>query len=284
MAIVPGSCGELAQGIFNGSDILITCPISWYSKIEIDFSRPDPVDEKQNYKSYQAVRALLAEYKLEQDFTLKINSQLPRGKGMASSSADIAAALAAAGSALALDVSAQEIREIALAIEPTDGVFLPGITAFDHIKGTVCEELGEPPKIRLAVFDFGGEVDTIAFNKRDDLTEMRLQKKDQFMEAYDLVKEGIATKNPVLIAKGATISALANQVILPKPDLEKIILIGNTYGALGVNVAHSGTVAGIMFAADVADGAFDSCMHKILSDCPQLKYLGSAELVSGGIF
>lgn len=282
MAIVPGSCGELAQGVLDDNDILITCPISWYSDVSLTFRSPKPAEESENCKSYQAVRLLMAKHNIDKEFSLTINSKLPRGKGMASSSADIAASLAAAAKALALTVTADEICDIALTIEPTDGVFFSGITAFDHINGSVCDTLGEPPMIKLAIFDFGGEVDTIAFNKRGDLKELRAQKKDQFTEAYNLVREGLHTGNAVLVAKGATISALANQAILPKPSLEKIILIGNSCGALGVNVAHSGTVVGIMFGEDTSE--FDRCVETVCKNCPEVKYIGSANLVSGGIF
>ena len=283
MVKVPGSCGELAQGMLENNNILITCPISWYSKVEIEFCRPNVAEEKKNCKSYQAVELLLRRHKMQREFSLHINSQLPRGKGMASSSADIAASLVAAAKALSLELFADDIKEIALSIEPTDGIFLSGITAFDHISGSICDNLGVPPLMKIAIFDFGGEVDTLAFNKRQDLHELRRKKKDQFTEAYNLVKEGIFRSNPVLIAKGATISALANQIILNKPSLEKIILIGNSCGALGVNVAHSGTVAGVLFDSNIME-AFDSCVAKIVSDCGTLQYLGSADLISGGIF
>ena len=45
-------------------------------------------------------------------------------------------------------------------------------------------------------------------------------------------------------------SALANQKILPKRGLLELIDFAAELGALGVNVAHSGTVAGIFFRAD----------------------------------
>jgi L-threonine kinase len=282
MAKVPGSCGELAQGIINGGDLLITCPISWHSAVEFNFSERAG-DEKENCKSYAAVRNFLSSRGCGRRFSLKIESQLPRGKGMASSSADIAASCAAAAKALGEAVAPDEIKNIALAIEPTDGVFFPGIVAFDHVRGGTLVNLGEPPKIKLAIFDFGGEIDTIDFNKRADLKPLRRAKQEEFAEAYSLVKEGIATGNPVLVGKGATVSALANQNILPKPHLEKMIIIGNHCGALGVNVAHSGTVAGVLFDSSVA-GEFEKCVADILALCPGLDYLGSATLAGGGIF
>ncbi|MDR2006830.1 MAG: hypothetical protein LBP78_06285 [Acidaminococcales bacterium] len=282
MARVPGSCGELVQGVIDGGDLLITCPISWYSEVSISFAG-NAADEAENCKSYAAVRAFLRNHGCERPFSLTIASKLPRGKGMASSSADIAAACAAAACALNLPAAPDEIKEIALAIEPTDGVFFPGIVAFDHIRGERLITLGVPPAIKLAIFDCGGEIDTIAFNKRTDLKVLRLEKQEEFAQAYALVREGIAGGNPVLVAKGATISALANQKILNKPYLEKMIIIGNNCGALGVNAAHSGVVAGVLFDG-ACGGEFEKCVRDVLAACPGLNYLGSAGLVGGGIF
>ena len=45
-------------------------------------------------------------------------------------------------------------------------------------------------------------------------------------------------------------SALANQKVLPKPHLEELMTFAKSLGAVAVNVAHSGTVAGIFFRAE----------------------------------
>ncbi len=259
MVTVPGSCGELAQGIMAGRDTLVTCPISWYSRVTVDFLQPTACDREKNHKSYQAVDKLLKKYGCDKSVRLSIQSDLPRGKGMASSSADIAAACVATARAVGKEVTLEEITQIALSIEPTDGVFFPGVVAFDHINGANVVCLGQPPAVQLAMFDFGGQVDTVTFNQRSDLRSLREAGQKDFLEAYELIKEGFVTGNPVLLGKGATISALANQKILPKPHLEKIIIIGNDCGALGVNVAHSGTVAGVLFDKNIlAD--YDRCV------------------------
>ncbi len=283
MVKVPGSCGELAQGRINGKNILITCPVNWYSSVDTLAAEPESAARIEHCKSYRAVELLFEKYGYTHPLTLKIESSLPRGKGMASSSADIAASCAAAAKLMGKTLDVTDIKDIALAIEPTDGIFFPGVVAFEYLTGNSCLYLGKPPPMRLAVFDFGGEVDTLSFNSRIDLADFTHEKQLDFQEAYELIKEGVAAANPVLIGKGATISALANQKILHKPHLEKFIIEGNKYGALGVNVAHSGTVAGVMFDMDILEG-YEDCVKSILRLCPGITYLGSAELISGGIF
>jgi L-threonine kinase len=201
---------------------------------------------------------------------------------MASSSADIAAACAAAARALHISLTPDDIKDIALSVEPTDGVFFPGVVALDHIRGGAVTNLGAPPPMRIAIWDFGGQVDTLLFNRRRDLVRLRREAQGDFAEAYALIKDGLSSGNSVLIGKGATISALANQKILPKDGLEKLILIAHRYGAVGVNVAHSGTVAGILFDGNELDG-FEPCREKIAEECPELRYLGAARLISGGM-
>ncbi len=284
MIIVPGSCGELAQGLLDYKDVLITCPVSMYTRVKVILNqKPTSSEREQNIKAYKAVDSLLDNFCIRKNYYLKIDSDLPRGKGMASSSADIAAACFAMAKKLYLPISAKSISEIALKIEPTDGVFFDGIVAFDHIKGQICEFLGTPPAISIAVFDFGGRIDTLAFNKRLDLKQLKSQSKDAFKEAYDLIVEGIKTQNPVLIGKGATISALSNQAILPKKDLEKIMLIGNKYDSLGISIAHSGTVAGIMFDKNKEQNIVE-CIKNVAQDCPTLQYITTTKLISGGIY
>ena len=83
-----------------------------------------------------------------------------------------------------------EIARIALLIEPSDGVMLPGIAKFDHRQGKVADTLGSPPPMRVVALDFGGSVDTLDFNSvnRED-TLRRLQ--PTFEEALALITHGI---------------------------------------------------------------------------------------------
>ncbi|MCX7781949.1 MAG: GHMP kinase, partial [Negativicutes bacterium] len=172
---------------------------------------------------------------------------------------------------------------IALSIEPTDGVFYPGIVAFDHISGFIRRNLGAPPAMSIAIFDVGGQVDTVSFNQRTDLAALNTAKEKEVREAFDLVAQGIATGDCRRIGKGATISARANQSILYKPCLEDVIQTGARYGAMGVNAAHSGTVLGVLFAGDSEPDAITACVAEITANCRYIRYLRTVNLVSGGL-
>ncbi len=283
VAIAPGSCGELVQGIVDGRYFLVTCPVSWYSEVEIIPGRAGHIPPHQR-KLGRAVSAWFAKHGYAAEpFLVRVRSALPRGKGMASSSADIAAACVAAAAAKGHAITPQEIAELAIAIEPSDGIFFQGIVAFDHVNGAWCEALGDPPPMTLAIFDTGGRIDTVRFNQRGDLLSLNRNKEADVRRAFCLVKEGLAAANPRLIGEGATLSALANQTILEKRGLEAAVACVSQHGAVGINAAHSGTVIGVLFD-DKRLGGLQDCVRHLQLEQPDWRYLGQAKLVAGGIF
>ena len=76
-------------------------------------------------------------------------------------------------------------------------------------------------------------------------------------------------------------SARANQAILFKPELETVIEIGESHGAAGVTIAHSGTVIGIMLPFRYKRET--DCIQAIQKACPKLSYLFTKRLISGGL-
>lgn len=277
----PGSCGELVQGTINGRNFLVTCPVELYSRVTVTLGG-GPVTPV-GAKVREAVRRTL-EYLGEtaENVRIRVDSDLPMGKGMASSSADISAACLATALAAGREIDAKTIGDIALAIEPSDGVFLPGITLFDHVEGHTRRCLGQPPPMTAAIFDVGGEVDTIRFNQRADLAELNHLKEPQVLSALSLVEQGLQAGDCALIGAGTTLSARANQAILPKPSLEAMIETARSFGAAGINAAHSGTVLGILFDSE-ATGEIAGCVAAIGEKFPTVRHFRTARLVSGGL-
>lgn len=61
-----------------------------------------------------------------------------------------------------------------------------------------------------------------------------------------------------------------------------VINISRDFGAVGVCVAHSGTVLGIMFSAAAASGQ-EACLKEIYRTCPEVAYLRTVQLIAGGL-
>jgi L-threonine kinase len=276
----PGSCGELVQGTVSGRNFLITCPVDIWSDVTVESGSQESAAGE---KTLEAVRKTWDYLGYSNgSFSVTVDTTLPAGKGMASSSADISAACLAAAVIAGRQLSTDEIADIALSIEPTDGIFYPGIVMFDHLGGKLRRLLGCPPPMFTAIFDAGGEVDTLEFNKRSDLKELNKAKERLVRRASSLVVRGLARGDSSLIGQGATISALANQSILFKSCLQVIAEIAPRFGAVGVNTAHSGTVVGIIFP-DNAGTDIAGCIKAVQKACPETGFLGTARLIAGGL-
>ena len=226
---MPGTCGELAQGFFHGEPILITCPIEKFSTciVSDDFTGVDGLGSK----SLAMLDKVLKLFNVQEfNFGVKLISELPHGKGMASSSADIAAVAQAVALSLGKNFSPEELGKLCTQIEPTDGIFFDGVVAMNPLTGRLIKKIHAQEKFLIAIFDYGGEVDTLTFNRRSDFN---------FPTINDTIDFALTEK-----------SALANQKILPKRGLLELIKFAKNIGAVTVNVAHSGTVTGIFFHED----------------------------------
>ena len=284
-ARAPGSCGELVQGMLHGDYFLITCPIDMYSSATVALTLGTgrvngPPDAP---KSRQVVALTLAHFgRHEMDAQLSLSSPLPRGKGMASSTADVSAAVAATAAAMGVDadMSPTMIAKIALQVEPSDGTMLPGIAMLDHKQGSIAKTIGSPPPMRVVVLDFGGDVDTLAFNgvNRDSALK-RLQ--PEFEEALHLVAQGIREGSAADVGAGATRSAIANQQLLYKPQLDAVLRLAEDVGAVGVNAAHSGTVLGLLFEDDnaLAENAVSQAWESLFG----IQRIYNRRIVGGGV-
>lgn len=252
IASAPATCGELAQGLLDGTLVMVTCPIDLHATATVALVEGSGrVHGPPNApKARRAVALTLASLgRTGLDARLSLAGQIPRKKGMASSTADVAAAIAATAAALDAPLPVRRLANLALAVEPSDGVMLPGIALFDHKSGRIARSLGEPPPMRVLVLEFAGAVDTETFNALDHGAELRRQAA-RFREALALITAGVERGDTELVGRGATQSAVAHQGVLPKPQLPAVLALGRAAGAVGVNVAHSGTVMGLMFGED----------------------------------
>ena len=285
---VPGVCGELVQGMLDDDYYLVTCPIDYFSRVQVElFSSGSPagdppvVGPDDSPKAMAAVSATLAHLgRGELAARLAISNPIPRGKGMGSSSADVVAAIAATGLALGKELSPQTVGRLALMEEPTDGVMFPGIALFDHRQGNLMEELGPPPPMEIVALDFGGTVDTVEFNRQDrrSLWQSLRPETDQ---ALELVRQGIKEADPKKLGRGATLSAEANQRVLLKPQLPDVLKFAQSLDAAGVTVGHSGTIMGVLLDAKERRGR--SVFRRAREFFPKAEAVSHFRLRGGGV-
>ncbi len=279
----PGSCGEFIQGSLGGTPFLLTCPVNRYSHALADVQHPFrhnhfPLQAKAR-KARELTLALLG---MEEENTpIYVRSDIPQGKGMASSSADIGAVAMATALLKGRELTLTELEKISLAIEPSDATFYPGVVLFDYLKGNLSKQMGVCPPMKIVIFDEGGSVDTVAFNNRVELPDLIREKEGLIEEALHLFELGINSKDVDLIGRASTISSFANQRILPKPDLYGVHEIGQYYGSSGTIIAHSGTIMGLIFPVDEKN--VDKVVREVLREHSNLSFLDTVETTNEGI-
>jgi len=210
---------------------------------------------------------------------ISLTRGLPHGRGYGTSTADIGAVLFVAARATGRHLDTADAAAIAVAIEPTDSTFFPGLSLFDHRSGRRQASLGDPPAAAMVILDPGGTVDSEGFNAHDWRPALaRLA--GQHREAFDLLELGVRERDLGAIGAAATLSARAHQAILPSPLLEPALTLARELGAAGVCRAHSGTVLGLLFASEGFQSA--TIMGRIRARLPGRVDLRITTLAGGG--
>ncbi len=256
--ILPATCGELVQGTLDGVPCLVSCPIDLYGTVEVTLlSQPDWTVPADAPKAAAALHAGLEHLNHEDGERLggrlQLTNDLPRSRGYASSTVDVAGALYALGHAVDRPLSAREVAHLAVAVEPSDSTMFPGLALLDHRGGTFHRDLGPAPALSVIVLDPGGAVDTLGFNRRDHYVETLQRLAPEHREAFDLLAQALQRRDWHALGEAATLSARVHQVILENPWLDQALKLARTIGALGICRAHSGTLLGLLLDPASAD-------------------------------
>ncbi|MDN9237633.1 cobalamin biosynthesis protein [Clostridioides difficile] len=253
--ICPASCGEFVQGIIDDEEYLCSYAIDMYSKVYIEEKLVDI--NLGRYKSRLAIEKVFEKFNLPKKYTknisLNINSKIPVGKGMASSTADIGATIKATLSLIDKDLSSEEISKLAAEIEPTDSIFIDKNSIFNPLNRTVIKYLGNLTNAKVVILEPNKVLDTMKIRLRQDYNKLKVENKEVIKKSFALLEEGLKKNHLSLVGEACTLSSLANENIEKKEYLNEIIKISKKYGAYGVNIAHSGTVVGILIDKSMND-------------------------------
>jgi L-threonine kinase len=244
-----GTFGELLQGTLpeQDGDFLVTLPIARWAVATFHgdpHARELEVVPRHKVKALRLARMILAWRGLRLGGRLSIESGLPEGKGMASSSADLVATARALSSGLAIDLSTRRLESMLARIEPTDGVLYPGVVAYHHRSVRLRANLGSLAPLTIVSVDEGDTVDTVAFNRIPK--PFSAAQRQEYAELLDQLAAALADGNPGAVGAIATRSAVLNQTLNPKRTLDEVLRINDRFGGLGVVNAHSGTTLGVL--------------------------------------
>ena len=253
LARCPGTCGEWVQGARQGIPFLVDCPIDRFSEVRVVLKRHAtgwdlPLGKT---KALQVLELLKEDLGLPSlGGQIEFLQQLPEGKGMASSTADISAVVAATLNALGEEPVPERLAHYALRIEPSDSVMFPGITEIEHVVRHRHRVLGASVPALFLALDWGGTIDTRVFNARPELAQHYRRYEEEISRAYGLAREGIEQIDLEKLALAGTMSARCNLEINRKLQFEAFVTWVIEQGGLGVVTAHSGTLLAGVFSPD----------------------------------
>ena len=253
--VCPASCGEFVQGVLDNEEYLSSYAINLFSVATLEEGKE--IIQKGPSKSRRAMELVFEKFGLPVDETknisLNIKSQIPFGKGMASSTADIGATIKATLSMLNKTLTGEEISKLAVKIEATDSLLLNQHSIFNPLTADIKKYLGGINDAKVVILEPDDILDTKSIRMTPNYKMYKMQNKEIIKKSFELLDEGLAKNDLNLIGKACTYSGLANENIHKKPFLEKIIDISDKYGCYGVNIAHSGTVIGILMNKEMDD-------------------------------
>ncbi len=145
---------ENLSGAGSSAAKLVSCPVDWYSTVEVETGTPRN-DERP--LSRAMVDQLLAHWgypaALSQQIRITLHSTIPVAKGMASSTADIAATAAATAHHLGHALDEPTLARLCVALEPTDSTLFRQLTLFDHNTAATQIACPAPPALDLLVLE-----------------------------------------------------------------------------------------------------------------------------------
>ena len=241
-ASCPGSCGELFQCVVDGEEFLMSYGIEKKSQVVIG-PQTGVMKVKLRPKMLQVINELTDQI----DFDYTFQTALSVGKGYSSSTADMLSILGAYSAYKHRKVSVPLLTSLCSKIEPSDSVGFSDWTVMNPLNGAIQWQTRWKPKLYVYILEPDQMVDTTTFIR---MTDSPLYPTEQSKELLTDFKIACDKQNVQLLGAVATTSALLNNKRLPKPYLNDIIDIVNELGLLGVNVAHSGSVVGILLTEE----------------------------------
>ncbi|WP_437888831.1 L-threonine kinase [Phytobacter sp. V91] len=253
LARCPASCGEIIQGWIEGSEKLVSCPIDWYSEVEITRGSPRG-DERPLVRAM--VNQVLAHWQLPASLSPHIRidcrSTIPVAKGMASSTADIAATAVATSRHFGYSLDEATLARLCVSLEPTDSTVFRHLTLFDHNTASTHIACKGLPAMDILLLESPLTLRTEDYHRlpRQQILQASAGELDK---AWQLVQKACEHNSPALLGQAATRSASVSQRLLPKPGFDTLVALVEECDLYGLNVAHSGSVVGLLLDREKHD-------------------------------
>lgn len=243
--------GQLEDGNFQKRRFLLSLPCNLL-RSTVTFTPTYnggglEVEPSHKEKVRRVVEITLAQFGLDAiGGQLTVESNIKEGKGYGSSTADCVAAALAATDAIGQSLTEGAVARMVVEAEiASDNFMFKDAVLFAHREGIVLERFGAqiPP---MEVLGFDAEADGAVYTLELPPAVYSWKQIQCFHTLVAGLRRGIREGDVALIGQVATASAIINQQFLPKPMFTEVCSIARTANALGVAVAHSGTVLSIL--------------------------------------
>lgn len=177
------------------------------------------------------------------EITARHWSDLDIAKGMGLSTADVLAGIRAVADAVGEDLDVATQGELAARVESSDGSMYPGIAAVNQQTCELVRVWDWYPEFVIVMLVPQDIFDTplIPFAGQETLA-------DDYEDVLAKMDRAIANRSIVDFAAQSTRSASLNQRYQVNPYSGKLSQRLEEFEALGVNVGHTGTICGLLFA------------------------------------
>ncbi|MFJ9546964.1 GHMP family kinase ATP-binding protein [Streptomyces erythrochromogenes] len=267
--------GEILQGVFLDAagrrcPGLVTLPMSGPGSRAAFTRRPGTPPERLTVRPPDRTKAARAAALAVEECArrcgeppcggeLRISGDIPVGLGMGSSTSDVIAVVRAVADSYGMRLPPAAVARLAVRAElACDPLMLDARPVlFAQREGRVLEVLGHrlPPLVVVGCALGGGApVDTLSLPARaHDDHDVRA-----FERLRVLLRRAVATGDTALLGRVATASARHGQRLLCHPEFDALVGIARRLGAVGVQIAHSGSVAGLLL-----DPAAPGLRHRV---------------------
>jgi uncharacterized protein involved in propanediol utilization len=181
---------------------------------------------------------------------LVMSSNIPPSWGFGSSTCDVTAATKAVADAFNMTLPCKVVAGLVVKAEIASDpiMFDDRAVLFGQRDGVILEDFsGTLPPLEVVGFNTDPEgVETLAFPP----ARYTWWEVEAFRPLLGLVRQAVFTQDAKMVGQVATASAQINQRHLPKPQFDKCLKLAERVEALGVQVAHSGTLVGLLFDPD----------------------------------
>ena len=248
--------GEILQGACVHSGSLTPCLVTMPARGIGSTARYSPfprhalqVRPRWKAKAQRAARLTLEHLGEAASGLLEVEGALQTGIGLGSSTCDVVAAIRAVGAAFDVRLDAQRIAGIAIEAErAADPIMFDNeMVLFAQRRGKMLESYGGwvPPftVLSLDTDPAGRGVETLSLPP----PQYSARELAKLVELIDSLRAAFRWRDAAAVARVATASAQLNQRVLPMRGFADIRGIAERHEALGVQISHSGTLAGILF-------------------------------------